>query len=227
MGIRDHLDSRVGAAASRALRDLNARHPWNHNDHFHSWILHGLPERRRAALDVGCGRGGLLVELAPWFDRVEGIDRDPGMREAAARRTADFPQVSIPEAPFEDLEGPYDLITMIAVLHHLDLERALARVRDLLAPGGRFLCVGLAPPSSLRDHAWDMASMATNPLIGAVKHPWPARHDADAAARTAIPVRDPSIPLDELVRRAAPILPGLAARRRLAFRHTLAWTKPA
>ncbi|MFE5776129.1 class I SAM-dependent methyltransferase [Brachybacterium sp. NPDC056505] len=226
MGLRDHLDSRLGTAASRAMHDLNARHPWSHNDHFHSWILHELPERRRAALDVGCGRGGLLAELAPWFDRVEGIDRDAGMREAAARRTADVPQVDVLDTRLEDLEGPFDLITMIAVLHHLDLEQALTRVRDLLAPGGRFLCVGLAPPASVRDHAWDMASMVTNPLIGAVKHPWPARREPRADGVDAPPIEGPGIPLDELVRRAAPILPGLRVRRRLAFRHTLDWTRP-
>ena len=45
-------------------------------------------------------------------------------------------------------------------------------VRHLLAPGGRFLSVGLARPASLIDHAWDLASMVTNPAIGYVKHPW-------------------------------------------------------
>ena len=25
------------------MQHLNVRHPWSHNDHFHSWILTNLP----------------------------------------------------------------------------------------------------------------------------------------------------------------------------------------
>jgi SAM-dependent methyltransferase len=223
MGIRDLVATRYGQPAARAMSALNARHPWSHNDHFHSWILHELPAQRRAALDVGCGQGGLLRELAPWFESVEGIDVDAGMREAAAERTAGLPGVRVRDTSLEEIEGPYDVVTMIAVLHHLDLEAALGRVRDLLAPGGRFLAVGLAPPVSATDHLWDAASMATNPLIGKIKHPWPARtvHREDP-----YPVAEPSIPLDELVARARSVMPGLRAARHLGFRHTLEWTRP-
>ncbi|PWH07923.1 class I SAM-dependent methyltransferase [Brachybacterium endophyticum] len=210
------------------MQALNARHPWNHNDHFHSWILHELPPRRRAALDVGCGQGGLLLELAPWFDAVTGIDRDPGMLAAADRRTAHVENIEVGDAPLEELDGPYDLITMVAVLHHLDLEEALAQVRRLLAPGGRFLSVGLAPPVTTRDHLWDVASMVTNPLIGKIKHPWrPPREIGEATGAAAqMPIADPTLPLDEMVARAQAVMPGLRAERHLGFRHTLAWTKP-
>jgi len=40
-----------------ALATFNSRHPWNHDDHLHGWILRNLPPRRRSALDVGCGTG--------------------------------------------------------------------------------------------------------------------------------------------------------------------------
>jgi hypothetical protein len=63
------------------IRDLNARHPWSHNDHFHSWILANLPEQRHIPLDVGCGRGELLARLSPYFDAVRGTDVDSAMRQ--------------------------------------------------------------------------------------------------------------------------------------------------
>jgi hypothetical protein len=53
MELRQWTKTFAGGALATAMRDLNARHPWNHNDHFHSWILANLPERRRTALDVG------------------------------------------------------------------------------------------------------------------------------------------------------------------------------
>jgi hypothetical protein len=56
MDARDSANP-VVLTAERWLARLNARHPWNHNEHFHGWILRNLPDRRQAAVDVGCGAG--------------------------------------------------------------------------------------------------------------------------------------------------------------------------
>jgi SAM-dependent methyltransferase len=69
-------------------------------------------------------------------------------------RLRDFPQVSIQRCDFADFsstagDGGADLITMVAVPHHLDLDDTLARIPRLPAPGGRLLVVGLARPDSL------------------------------------------------------------------------------
>jgi hypothetical protein len=113
---------------------------------------------------------------------------------------------------------------MVAVLHHLDVPVALHRVRELLAPGGRFLAVGLAPPSSLRDHLWDAASIVTNPVIGLVEHP---RIGRDGVQSPAYPVADPTTTYDDLRALVLAAMPGARMRHRLGFRHTIAWTKPA
>jgi len=73
--VRDSANP-VLASARRWLDRVNARHLWNHDEHFHGWILRNLPARRRAAVDVGCGTGVLAGKLAPHFARVTGIDRD-------------------------------------------------------------------------------------------------------------------------------------------------------
>ena len=130
------------------MAELNARHPWSHNDHFHSWIVANLPEPCRTALDVGCGRGELVAALAPHVGRVVGNDADSAMREQAARRCAGLPNVTITGEDWSDGDETYDLVTMVAVLHHLDVPEALHEVRRRLSPGGRFLAVGLAQPRS-------------------------------------------------------------------------------
>jgi SAM-dependent methyltransferase len=79
--------------------------------------------------------------------------------------------VTIRDRDLPQIARAFDLVTMVAVLHHLPVERALREVRRLRTPGGRFLAVGLAPPRSTRDHLWDLASIVTNPVIGYVKHP--------------------------------------------------------
>lgn len=206
------------------MEQLNARHPWSHNDHFHSWILANLPQRRGIALDVGCGRGELLAGLAPHFAQVLGSDVDEAMRTEAMSRCAGLSNVTITGDSFSDLPGELDLVTMVAVLHHLDLPDALLDVRRLLSPGGRFLAVGLAPARSLRDHAWGIASIVTNPIIGYVKHPWPSRADAH---QPAIPVREATVPFDDVRDLVIEVMPGAIMRHQLGFRHTIAWTKPA
>ncbi|MCG7611158.1 ubiquinone biosynthesis protein [Mycolicibacterium sp. (ex Dasyatis americana)] len=207
------------------LHAFNSRHPWSHNDHFHGWILANLPAQRRTAIDVGCGQGGLVARLAAQFTHVIGTDADAAMRAAASRRCAGLANVTIDDSQLGQLvDGTVDLITMVAVLHHLDAEQALLDVKRLLAPGGRFLVVGLAAPASIRDTAWDFASAATNPLIGLIKHPRPV---SGGAVAPPFPVRDPQLSFDQLHALVQGVMPGAQMRRRLAFRHTISWTNPA
>jgi len=231
MDVRDSANP-VVLSAGRWLAGVNTRHPWNHNEHFHGWILRNLPARRQAAVDVGCGTGVLAGKLAPHFAHVTGIDADEGMAAAAGARLAGDPRVSIMRCRFDVFaaaagEGEADLITMVAVLHHLDLGGTLARIPRLLAPGGRLLVVGLAKVDSLADAMVDLVSAAANPIVGLVKHPRPARPaDGAAAGQPVMPVRDPSATVAEIAAAAGARLPGAAVRRRLFFRYTLRWDKP-
>jgi SAM-dependent methyltransferase len=231
MDVRDSANPAL-ASARRWLARVNARHPWNHNEHFHGWILRNMPARRRAAVDVGCGTGVLAGKLAPHFARVTGIDADAGMAAVASARLARDPRVTVRQCGFEQFasaagDGKADLITMVAVLHHLCLDDTLARIPGLLAPGGRLLVVGLARVNSLPDLAVDLISAAANPVMGLIKHPRPARPaDEAAAGQPVMPVRDPATTLAEITAAAGAHLPGATVRRRMFFRYTLLWDKP-
>jgi SAM-dependent methyltransferase len=223
----------VLARARRWLDQVNARHPWNHNERFHSWILRHLPAR--AAVDVGCGMGVLAGKLDPHFARVTGIDADPAMAATASARLARDPAVTIRQCGFEEFalaagDGGADLITMVAVLHHLDLDDTLAQIPGLLAPGGRLLVVGLARVDSPADLVADLVSAAANPVMGLIKHPRPARPARAPAAGQPVmpvmPVKDPATTLAQITAAARIHLPGATVRRHLFFRYTLRWDKP-
>ena len=231
MGVRNS-ENPVLVSARRWFDAVNARHPWNHNEHFHRWILRNLPASRRAAVDIGCGTGVLAGRLAAHFARVTGIDADAGMAAAARARLAGDPRVTVLRCGFDEFasaagDDDADLVTMVAVLHHLDLGDTMARVPALLAPGGRLLVVGLARMDSPADVLVDVISLAANPVMGLIKHPRPARPgDGSAAGRPAIPVLDPVTTLAEIRAAARTCLPGATIRRRLFFRYTLRWDKP-
>jgi SAM-dependent methyltransferase len=229
MDVRDSANP-VLANAGRWLARVNARHPWNHNEHFHGWIMRNLPARRRAAVDVGCGTGVLAGKLAGYFARVTGIDADAGMAAAASARLDHDPGVTIRRCGFQEFgtaasAGEVDLITMVAVLHHLDLDDTLARIPGLLAPGGRLLVVGLARANSLPDLAVDLLSATANPVMGLIKHPRRVCPGGPAPGQPVMPVRDPAATLAEITAAARAHLPGATVRRRLFFRYTLRWDK--
>ena len=220
-------------AAGRLLHRLNSRHPWDHNAHFHRWILRSLPVGATRALDVGCGRGELVRALAGAGLAVDGIDPDREMAYVAAQRCRDLPAVAIRRRTLDEHAdemlarhpaGAYDAITLIASLHHLELEPAISRLRALLRPGGSLLVVTLTVPRTAADTLWDIGNALTNPLIGLLKHPRPVR---DPVPGPRIPVRDPAWSHGELRERVRSVLPGAELRRREGFRSTLRWRKPA
>src|SRR6185312_2956254 len=175
--------------------------------------------------------GELLARLAPRFDRVIGIDADRTMCSVATKtcRDAGATHVEVRCTTLDETARDpqrahvFDLITMVAVLHHLPLAPAIDQVRQLLAPGGRLLVVGLARPHSPADLAVDLASAVTNPVVGLIKHPQAMRGPRETPP---FPVRDPTETFDDIRRLAGSALPGARIRRRVFFRYTLEWTAP-
>ncbi|MFE6971920.1 class I SAM-dependent methyltransferase [Isoptericola sp. NPDC057653] len=216
-------------AGGRWLGRVNARHPWNHNDHFHGWVLRRLPRRRRRALDVGCGTGTLVHRLRRAGTTVVGLDADAAMAAATAARFAGDPGVTTRHARFEDVpaDGSFDVVTMVASLHHMDLEPALRHAAGVLAPGGRLLVVGLARIGAPRDLAVDLVSSFANPVVGMVRHPRRADVTPGTDGRPVVPVRDARETYGEVRETARRVLPGARFRRRLFFRYTLEWTSSA
>ena len=86
-----------------------------------------------------------MSELADRCGEVVGIDAHaPTLgraRSAYVRPSLSFVQGDVMTHPFAD--GSFDAIASIATLHHLPLEPALGRFRDLLRPGGVLVVIGL------------------------------------------------------------------------------------
>lgn len=95
-------------------------------------------------LDLGCGTGSLL-DFVPSDVHYVGFDANPAYIESALRRfgtRGQFRCASVGEMPEDNEE--FDLAVALAVLHHLDDDRAhalLAHAARALRPGGAFVSI--------------------------------------------------------------------------------------
>ncbi|GAA5011569.1 class I SAM-dependent methyltransferase [Actinopolymorpha pittospori] len=214
----------MGERTLTAINRFNAAHPWDHNAHYHGWILRQLPKRFDSSLDVGCGTGDLARRLTSRADVVRGIDADPQIVARARELTSPAAPVTftVADASTTLPSGPYDVITCVAALHHLPFVETLTRFRAHLAPGGTLVVVGLTQDSTRTEHLLGVVSIPANLAMGWVKHRGRAGTKPVAMSARARPAQ---MHFPDVLREARQVLPGARLHRRLFWRYTLVWRK--
>jgi SAM-dependent methyltransferase len=209
--------------ALEALERFNATYPWDHNAHYHRWILRQLPRRFSRALDIGSGSGDLARLLAGRAAAVEAVDSDPVITARARQSTpAALPVTfTVADAVTEFPSGSYDVITCVATIHHLPFAQALTCFRRHLAPGGTLVVVGLSRACTPVDHLLGVVAVPANAATGWLKNK--GRPSPRPVPMTA-PARPADMTFDDIVREARKVLPGARLRRRLFWRYTLVWS---
>ena len=83
---------------------------WDHNIHYHPFLLQRVPPTARRALDVGCGAGLFAERLATTVPEVVAIDRDSDVIRNTSELShspnvryvvADVMQDDLPSASFD------------------------------------------------------------------------------------------------------------------------------
>ncbi|MHB9858359.1 class I SAM-dependent methyltransferase [Streptomyces sp. YIM S03343] len=206
----------------RALEQFNAAHPWDHNAHYHRWILRQFPRLFDNALDVGAGSGDLARLLATRAGKVQGIDSDPAIIARAQELTpsATPATFTVADALTGIPAGSYDAITCVATIHHLPFIEALTVFRRHLAPGGTLVIVGLSRAQTPGDHLLGYLAVPLNAAIGWLRNKGRrAPRPVSMTART----RPADMSFPDIVRETHATLPGARLRRRLFWRYTLVW----
>ena len=105
-------------------------------------------------LDVACGAGALVVEIAPHVERAVGVDLSDGMLELARSRlhaaggttrlgNVEFVQAPSDALPFED--ASFTALVCTTALHHFPQPQAsIDEMARVLAPGGRLVIGDMA-----------------------------------------------------------------------------------
>jgi len=198
---------------------------WDHNAHYHRWLLQQLPLAPQDVLDVGCGAGGLAAKLAAQPAHVDAVDVSAPMIARARTRYATTGNVRWlvgdlldPGLPLEH-EG-YDAVTAVSSLHHMPLRPALGRLAGLVRPGGVLAVIGFYRQATLTDRGIEALALPANAAVGAVLA---FRGRAGKPDAEGMPVREPEATLAEIRDVAAEQLPGAHLRRRLYWRYSLLW----
>jgi SAM-dependent methyltransferase len=109
------------------------------------WQMRRIADRMggmdgRKVLDIACGTGAWLAELAHRGANIAGIDISSRAVELCRRRLAyaDIREGAAEQLPFEDCS--FDLVTCLGSLEHfLDQPRALREMRRVAKPGATLL----------------------------------------------------------------------------------------
>lgn len=201
---------------------------WNHNAHYHEFLLSQVPERCGRALEIGCGTGAFARMLSGRAGRVLAIDLSPQMIRLARERSAscaniDFVEGDVMSRQFSGAE--FDCVATLTTLHHLPIEDALAKVKNILKPGGVFVCLDLYRRSSLTDLLSDCVAYPTAMLLRTFKTGRPRPPRDVRAAYAEHEKTDAYLTLPRLRQACADILPGALLRRHLFWRYSVVWRK--
>lgn len=221
---------RAGPALERLVvwcHQWNEAHPWDHNAHYHRWILRRLPPLVDRALDVGCGTGEFARRLSARCRHVHGLDLDPTTIASARQLTARSSSVEFTVEDVMELSRSrqYDVITALAMVHQLPLAPVLRRLREALAPGGTLVVLGCYQEETRTDRSLSWMALPANLLMGGIK----GRRRPGASSRPVsmtAPTAPATTTLAEIRRAADQELPNATLRRHLFWRYSLVFRAP-
>jgi len=154
----------------------------------------------KSALDLGVGTGMTSLRFVAEHPdvRLVGVDESPEMLDHARRSLphSDL-RVARLEEPLPD--GPFDVVISALAVHHLDgPEKAdlFRRVRDVLAPGGRFVLGDVVVPEDPADVVAPIDGEYDTPSTVADQLRWLA--DAGFETRVAWTSRDLAVLVADL-----------------------------
>ncbi|QBI52115.1 class I SAM-dependent methyltransferase [Streptomonospora litoralis] len=205
---------------------------WNHNVHYHDYLLRLVPDHCVRALDVGCGTGRFARRLTARCARVEAIDPETAMIEQARERTPRRLGVHYARAALADygiVAGAYDFVSAVASLHHMRFAEPVRALAHGLAPGGVLAVLGLYREATLADYAASAAALPPEWAIGAGLRAARAAtgvRSPSSGLRTPAPLREPQMSLREIRKEAEDVLPGARVRRLLFWRYSLVYVRP-
>ncbi|MGI8712140.1 MAG: Sua5/YciO/YrdC/YwlC family protein [Solirubrobacteraceae bacterium] len=128
-------------------------------DRFQEELVEASGRDARRVLELGTGTGETAARLLDRHPQavLVGVDESDGMLSAARERLpAERVELRVGRLQSRLPEGPFDLVASALCVHHLapgEKQDLFGRVRDALAPGGRFVLADVIVPVDPADAA--------------------------------------------------------------------------
>ena len=128
------------------------------DDFYYDWLRRNATGKK--VLDFGCGSGHASTELARFAEHVTGIDISPEAIRLATEHARSLGFENRTKFLVMDAENltfdaaSFDVVSVRGVLHHMDLESALAQIHRVLTPNGKAIF---------------LEALANNPIIHAYR----------------------------------------------------------
>ncbi|WP_256871842.1 trans-aconitate 2-methyltransferase [Nostoc sp. TCL26-01] len=201
---------------------------WDHNNHYHYFLLKQLPKKTKNILDIGCGTGEFSRLLAKSADRVVAIDLSPNMIEIARQRSQKYTNIDFQVADILQWELPveqFDAIVSIATVHHLPLENLLPSIKAALNPGGKLVILDLLEYENIQDSLSDVVAVPLNWLLQMLKNRHIKSTPEMAAAMQEHLHTDKYLTLSQVKQIYPNFLGKVKMRKHLFWRYSVIWQK--
>jgi ubiquinone/menaquinone biosynthesis C-methylase UbiE len=207
---------------------LLSNEKWNHNAHYHRYLIGQIPQQCRQILEIGCGTGSFSRLLAQHAEKVLAIDLSPQMIRIAQERSRLHPNIEFVKGDvmaYQFPENQFDCIATLTTIHHLPMGTILKRIRKGLRPGGVFVCLDLYQRSSFPDLLFDGVAYPVSSFLRLIKtgRPRPSREVREAYDEHG--KTDTYLTLPQIEEICADLLPGALVSRHLFWRYSIVWKK--
>ncbi|HJT55291.1 MAG TPA: class I SAM-dependent methyltransferase [Ktedonobacteraceae bacterium] len=200
---------------------------WNHNNHYHDFLLRHVPVHCRNALEIGCGSGTFARLLSQKSEHVLALDLSPRMISLAKERSTQYTTIDYQVADvlsWDFVPERFDCIVSIATLHHLSMEDMLTKLKTLLAPNGTLIVLDLYQ-ARLSDYPTLLIAIPVNLVLKFLKTGHVKEPEAVREAWAEHGKHDIYLTLAQLRAICKEILPGARVKRHLLWRYSLVWRK--
>ncbi len=201
---------------------------WDHNSHYHNFLLKQIPSNCQEALEIGCGTGAFSRQLSRYADRVLALDLSPEMIKVAQQRSVEYSNIEYQIADvltFDFHEQHFDCVVSIATLHHLPLEIILQKMRSILKPNGILLVLDLYEAVGFKDGVRDLLATPVHTILK-LKHTGRIREAEEVrAAWAAHGANDTYLPVSEVRQVCDNLIPGAKITKHLLWRYSIVWQK--
>lgn len=208
---------------------LYDRDEWNHNNHYHQFLLKQLPDQCQTVLDLGCGTGQFSRMLAERADEVIAIDLSPKSIQIARQRSQQFNNINYRVADISQEEFPakyFDTVLSIATFHHLSIKQLVPKLKAALKPGGVLIVLDLFEPHNFVDTLSDAIAVPLNCWFLKTKNKnFSSNPEAIAAMKEHLRT-DQFLNFSQAKTIYTSLLKTAKVRRHLFWRYSVVWHKP-